>query len=134
MDDNFKKGEKMKTTVSIFTLIALLISAPVVSAKDDCHYKMAIGGYIAGQEDISTVKAIEGMEDDSMVTLQGHIIKRLKKDMYQFKDSTGTINIKIKKKVWHGQTISAQDVVQIMGEVEKERDGTKIDVESLIKK
>lgn len=134
MDDNFKKGEKMKTTVSIFTLIALLISSPVVSAKDDCHYKMAIGGYIAGQEDISTVKAIEGMEDDSIVTLEGHIIKRLKKDMYQFKDSTGTINIKIKKKVWHGQTISAQDVVQIMGEVEKERDGTKIDVESLIKK
>ena len=134
MDNNFKKGEKMKTTVSIFTLIAMLMTASVVSAKDDCHCNMVMGGYIAGQEDISTVKAVEGMEDDSIVTLQGNIVKRLKKDMYQFKDSTGTINVKIKKKVWHGQTVSSQDVVQIMGEVDREKDGIKIDVESLIKK
>ena len=42
--------------------------------------------------------------------------------------------LKIGKKVWHGQTVSAKDIVQIMGEVEKENDKTIIDVKTLIQK
>ncbi|MBQ8870920.1 MAG: NirD/YgiW/YdeI family stress tolerance protein [Alphaproteobacteria bacterium] len=120
--------------MSLLALAIMLGLSGVANAKhDDCKEKMH-GGYIVSDADITTVKAAQGMQEDSMVTLQGQIEKQLKKDMYQFKDSSGTMMIKIGKKKWHGQTVSAKDTVQITGEIEKDDDKTVLDVESLIKK
>lgn len=125
----------MNKKIGILTFALLLSISAMASAKESMCDKMKIeGGYIASQADISTVNKAQTMEDDSYVTLQGQIEKRVKKDKYQFKDQTGTMMVEINKKIWKGQVISADDTVQITGEIDKNKDGVMLDVESLIKK
>lgn len=125
----------MNKKLGILTFALMLCITSVVSAKD-CHCdKMKMGGgYVASQSDITTVKAVQDLSDDAMVTLQGQIEKRVKKNKYQFKDQTGTMMVKIGKKVWQGQVVNADDTVQITGEIDKDKDGITLDVENLIKK
>ena len=87
-----------------------------------------------GEPQVSTVKEAMGMADDSMVTLQGKIEKRIKKDKYTFQDGTGTMTVEIDKDIWNGQTVTPQDTVLISGELDKDGDRTKLDVERLMKK
>ena len=124
----------MNKKISILTLALMLGITSVVSAKENCCSKMNMGGgYVASQADISTIKAVQDMEKGSYVTLQGQIIKRINKNKYQFKDQTGTMMVKIGKKIWRGLVVSAEDTVQISGKVEKSKDATMLDVKSLIK-
>ncbi|MBE6450667.1 MAG: NirD/YgiW/YdeI family stress tolerance protein [Alphaproteobacteria bacterium] len=120
--------------ISLTALAVMLCLSSLANAKEHCDYMDKKGGYIVSDSDITTVKTALGMQEDSIVTLQGQIEKRLKKDMYQFKDASGTMMIEIGKKVWHGQTVSAKDTVQITGELDKDDDKIVLDVESLIKK
>lgn len=117
---------------TLILALAFIIGISGISyAKDECSEKY--GGYIASQADIPSVKEVANMADGSYVTLQGNISKRLTKEMYQFTDSSGSIMLKMDKKVWHGQTINAKDTVQIFGKVDKEKDKTIIKVKNLIK-
>lgn len=77
----------------------------------------------------STVSQAKDMVDDQPIVLHGRILQGLGKDRYTFQDDTGTITIKIGRKTWKGTTISPEDRVEIGGEVDKDRNGTKIDVD-----
>ena len=87
-----------------------------------------------GEPQISTVKAAMDMADDSMVTLQGKIEKRIKKDKYTFQDATGSMTVEIDKDIWNGQTVTPQDTVVISGELDRDGKHAKLDVEQLTKK
>jgi uncharacterized protein (TIGR00156 family) len=80
-----------------------------------------------------TVKEALRMRDDAVVTLRGNIVQYLGKDMYVFKDSTGTINVDIDADVWRGQEVSPKDTVEITGEVDKDWLSLEIDVQRLTK-
>ena len=58
----------------------------------------------------------------------------IKKDKYTFQDGTGTMTVEIDKDIWNGQTVTPQDTVLISGELDKDGDRTKLDVERLMKK
>ena len=124
----------MLKKIKILVLFIGLCFANTTFAKDKCDYKAMGGGYIAGEGDIISVKDAQAMKDDDIVTLQGKIEKRIKKNKYQFADSSGNMIVKIDKKVWQGQSVNSSDVVQLTGEIDKDNDATILDVESLIKK
>ena len=124
----------MVKKIKILVLLIGLCFANTTFAKHKCDYKAMGGGYIVSDSDIVSVKDAQAMKDDDIVTLQGKIEKRIKKNKYQFADSTGNMIVKIDKKVWHGQLVNSSDVVQITGEIDKDKDATILDVESLIKK
>lgn len=130
----------MKKTVSILTLALMLGVSGAAVAKCDCKDcgKNLMGGYVdsADQKNmtISTVQSVAGLKDGDMVTLEGKITKRIKKDKYIFADKTGNIRVEIDKKVWRGQNVTPDDMIMITGEIDKDDDRTTIDVERLLKK
>ena len=73
------------------------------------------------------------MKDDAMVSLKGNIEKQIKKDKYMFKDATGSMVVEIDKKVWNGQTVSPADTVILTGEIDKDFDKAKLEVDTLTK-
>ena len=81
------------------------------------------------QKNISTVADVLQMPDESMVTVQGHITKQIRKDTYLFSDSTGEINVEIDKKDWKGVDVRPTNTVQLTGEVDKDWTKTEIDVD-----
>ncbi len=69
--------------------------------------------------------------NDQHVTLTGNITSSLGGELYQFKDKTGTITVDIDEDKWYGLKVTPQSKVTIYGEVEKEYNGVKIDVDSI---
>ena len=81
----------------------------------------------------STVAEILKMNNNSYVSVQGNIVKRISDDKYSFKDSTGTITIEIDDDKWGGVNAGTQDKLELIGEVEKKYNTTELDVDSVRK-
>ncbi|RKS84800.1 uncharacterized protein (TIGR00156 family) [Orbus hercynius] len=89
------------------------------------------GGFNADATAITTVAQVSQLADDAWVTLQGHIIKQVGDENYIFKDATGEINVEIDHKYWQGQTVTPNDNVEIVGEVDKDWGSIGIDVKRI---
>ena len=114
----------MKKFLSILMLIG--VSSSIVFAAN--------GGF---KDTISPKKAsvseILKMNNNSYVSVQGNIVKRISDDKYSFKDTTGTITVEIDDDKWGGVNAGTQDKLELVGEVEKKYNSTELDVDSVRK-
>lgn len=78
---------------------------------------------------ITTVADALKAADDTPVVLEGYITSQIRRKHYEFKDATGTITLEIDKEVLWPAQITAQNKVRIYGEVDKERWGTRTDID-----
>lgn len=72
-----------------------------------------------GSEDTgqTPISRIRDFRQGGYVTLEGHIIEKLKGDSYKFRDNTGTITINAEKSAFKEKTYSADDKVRVSGKV-----------------
>lgn len=114
----------MKNFLSILMLIG--VSTSIVFA--------AHGGF---KDSVAPKKAnvaeILKMNNNSYVSVQGNIVKRISDDKYSFKDVTGTITVEIDDDKWGGVNAGTQDKLELVGEVEKKYNTTELDVDSVRK-
>ncbi len=82
---------------------------------------------------VTTIKEAKELRDDANVKLQGQIVKHIDNDKYLLKDKTGEIVIEIDKDDWKGLVVNEKDVVEIIGEVDKDWNSVEIDVDSISK-
>lgn len=80
---------------------------------------------------LTTASAATKLADDTPVKLQGYIIKSIGDERYEFKDSSGTITVEIDNDDWGGVQATPETKVEIRGEIEKEWNGTEVDVHSV---
>ncbi|MCY1511182.1 Protein YgiW [compost metagenome] len=78
---------------------------------------------------INTVAAALEAADDATVVLQGQIVRRVKGDIYEFKDATGTMKVEIDDEDWPPMSIGEKDTVKLTGEVDRDLMGREVDVE-----
>lgn len=70
--------------------------------------------------------------DDQTVTLTGHIVKKLGREKYLFKDGTGEIVLEIEKEAMPAADFDDKTRVQITGEIDKDFPGhIEIEVRSI---
>lgn len=130
----------MKKTFALAAIVALM-SAPVFAANTQGGFsgpgapaaQQQTGGFSGPNSSVTTVDAAKRLQDDAPVTLRGNIIQQNSDDDYTFKDSTGTISVDIDRKHWNGVNVTPNDVVEIVGEVDKDKKGVEIDVKQLKK-
>ncbi|WP_051940225.1 NirD/YgiW/YdeI family stress tolerance protein [Stenoxybacter acetivorans] len=72
----------------------------------------------AGEQKVTVAKA-KTMWDDSWVTLEGTLDKKIGHERYQFRDATGTMPVEIDDEDWHGQVVNEGQKVRIHGEVDR---------------
>jgi uncharacterized protein (TIGR00156 family) len=72
-----------------------------------------------GLEPVSVEEA-KTLRDDTPVSLQGKIERFLGNDKYLFTDDSGSITIEIEKRLWRGLSVSQDDMVEIIGEIDKD--------------
>lgn len=77
----------------------------------------------------STVSEILKMNNNSYVSVQGNIVKRISDDKYSFKDATGTMTVEIDDDKWGGVNVETQDKLELIGEIEKKYNTTELDVD-----
>ncbi|MBP1532028.1 MAG: NirD/YgiW/YdeI family stress tolerance protein [Alphaproteobacteria bacterium] len=68
---------------------------------------------------VSKVSEVNNMADDTMVYLQGYIVKNLGNEMYIFQDASGTMAIEIDDDLIADNTVSPDAMVWIAAEVDK---------------
>ena len=73
------------------------------------------------------------MSNNSYVTVEGSILKRVSDDKYIFKDSTGSMTVEIDSDKWNGLTVNTQDKLELSGEIEKKITSVILDVDTVKK-
>ncbi|QYF92107.1 NirD/YgiW/YdeI family stress tolerance protein [Massilia sp. PAMC28688] len=84
----------------------------------------------------TTVRALMASgKDDTMVSLQGRIVRRTSDEDYRFADSSGEIDLEIDDDIWPANTpIDDKMEVRILGEFDKDLVGKpKVEVERIEK-
>ena len=71
--------------------------------------------------------------DNSFVTIQGNIVKKLSSDKYLFKDTTGTITVEIDNEKWGNIEASEKDTLELTGEIERKFNSIHLDVDTVTK-
>ena len=124
--------------VSLFIFVIMVgDNAVFANEKPGFHSsgrKNDSGGFSGPGPEVMSAKRAATMRDDSRVFLRGHIIQKLAEDKYLFRDSSGTIIMDIDDGDWNGQTVSPEDIVEVYGKVDKDRDSVEIEVKRLQKK
>lgn len=89
--------------------------------------------YLDNNGDVITVADLKNIKDDEYVTLRGYIIKKIRKEKYLFKDSTGEITLDIDKKINSQlKNVDENTLVEVYGEYDKEHfEKNKIDVKKV---
>ncbi|ALX77720.1 Protein ygiW precursor [Cronobacter malonaticus 681] len=98
-------------------LIALCIAACALSATpvmaqeggfsgpDNSASATATKGGFQGPDAASTtVSEAKNLRDDAWVVLEGNIVRKMGKELYEFRDASGSINVDIDDHVWNGVT------------------------------
>ena len=68
-----------------------------------------------------TVAQIQTFPDKAPAIMRGNIVAALGGDLYLFRDSSGEVVIKIKRDRWWGLTVGANDLVEIGGELKRDK-------------
>jgi uncharacterized protein (TIGR00156 family) len=84
-----------------------------------------------GPSQLSVAEA-KKLRDDSPVTLRGNIVRSLGAEKYVFSDHSGSITVDIDNKIWIDLEIDENDLVEISGEIDRERK-IEVDVKSIRK-
>ncbi|ALB55767.1 Protein ygiW precursor [Cronobacter universalis NCTC 9529] len=128
-------------------LIALCIAASALSATPVMAQKGGFsgpdssasatatskGGFQGPDAASTTVSEAKNLRDDAWVVLEGNIVRKMGKELYEFRDASGTVNVDIDDHVWNGVTITPKDKVRIEGEVDKDWNSVEIDVKKINK-
>ncbi len=89
------------------------------------------GGFVGPNVSSTTVEKAKGLRDDSWVVLEGNILRKVGKELYEFRDASGSVNVDIDDDVWGGLTVTPKDKVRIEGEVDKDWNSVEIDVKKI---
>ncbi|RKG31114.1 NirD/YgiW/YdeI family stress tolerance protein [Acinetobacter tianfuensis] len=100
-------------------LAAVLAGAAVYAAANTApNHAAAVNHQAIAAPAAVTVKQALNAKDNTAVQLKGYVVKAVGDEKYQFRDSTGTINVEIDDELWHGKAVSAKTPVTLIGEVD----------------
>lgn len=126
--------DSIMKTKFLMTTFAIIASSSVFAQGFTGNNAHTQSGFSGPTQGISTVKQVLGsgmFSDDMAVTLTGKIKASLGGEMYLFTDSTGEVSVEIDHDKWLGQSVTPTTTVQLMGEIDKDMSGVKVDVDSI---
>lgn len=109
----------------ILLILCLFVSSGIVFANSANLKNVATPS-------LSIIEALN-LPDNSYVSVQGHIVKKLTDDKYIFQDKTGTMTVEIDNDRWAGVSSITKNDLILTGEIEKKQSATCLDVESVQK-
>lgn len=106
----------------IGTALIMSFTAPVF-AQDMIQLPsekvMTPTGFINDTASREKVENIKSMHAGTWILLQGNIVRQTGNNTYTFQDETGTFSVEIDKRVWGNRTVTAKNIVQLQGIIDK---------------
>ena len=111
-------------------LLSLALAVPAFAGFDG----PGAGGFKGpGPKEITQSAQVRDARDDTPCTLEGRILERIGGDTYTFEDASGKVIVEIDDKVFHGNVVTPETRVKLVGEVERKKRGrpNQVDVRYL---
>lgn len=138
----------MRVLTALILTAALALPSLVIAAdptpgpapQDSGFFGPGSGGYkhhggfsgpTGSPDGCSTVAMALKARDDTYCALEGHIINRISRDRYTFRDHTGSIVVDIDDKDFRGMTVTPETRVRLIGEVDRDYSHVELDVDYL---
>ena len=80
---------------------------------------------------LAQVSAIETMNDDKEIILEGYISEKVGDEHYRFHDRSGEVMVEIDDDDFHGLNVSTTTKVRIYGEVDKDLTSVSVEADRL---
>ena len=107
-------------------LLSLALAVPAFAAFDG----PGAGGFRGpGPKEVTQSAQVRDALDDTPCTLEGRIFERIGGDKYTFEDASGKVIVEIDDKVFHGNTVTPETRVRLVGEVERKKHGRPNEVD-----
>ena len=80
-------------------------------------------GFMGPSMNVTVAQVVQTYPNKALAVLRGNIVQHLGGDRYLFRDSSGDVMIKIKNDRWWGLSVGPNDLVEIGGELKREKNG-----------
>ncbi|MDR2246475.1 MAG: NirD/YgiW/YdeI family stress tolerance protein [Treponema sp.] len=118
----------MKQKVLVCLVILAAVFGSPAAAQEEGE------GYTGPGLEAVTVAEAKRLRNNTPVVLVGIIERYLGDEEYLFTDDTGSIIVDIENNLWSGISVSAEDTVEITGEVDRGFRKIEIDASRITKK
>ncbi|MCL2092713.1 MAG: NirD/YgiW/YdeI family stress tolerance protein [Treponema sp.] len=78
-------------------------------------------GFMGTMGPVSVAQVTQTFPNKAQAVMRGYIVQQVANDRYIFRDATGDILIKIKHDRWWGLSVGPNDLVEIGGELKREK-------------
>lgn len=110
----------MKMRNILFTLILACSSTLALANDQTANYQDQFSKPVDGINTVESVLNASAVIEDTPILLSGYLVEPLGKEVYVFKDDTGTVNVKIDGDKMPSLQVKPNDKVTLKGEVNKE--------------
>ena len=110
----------MKMRNVLFTLILACSSTLALANDQTANYQDEFSKPVDGINTVESVLNASAVIEDTPILLTGYLVEPLGKEVYVFKDDTGTLNVKIDGDKMPNSQVKPNDKVTLKGEVNKE--------------
>lgn len=110
----------MKMRNVLFTLILACSSTLALANDQTANYQDEFSKPVDGINTVESVLNASAVIEDTPILLTGYLVEPLGKEVYVFKDDTGTLNVKIDGDKMPSSQVKPNDKVTLKGEVNKE--------------
>ncbi len=113
--------------LALTALATALVAAPALASDAS-----GTGGF-TGPDNVQKSSVAEAIKlaDDSLVKLEGYIVKSLGDEKYEFRDNSGTVTVEIDADDWRGIDVTPETKVELVVEVDRDLRRVELDVESV---
>ena len=80
-------------------------------------------GFMGPTMNVTVAQVVQIFPNKAQAILRGNIVQHLGSDRYLFRDASGDVVIKIKNDRWWGLSVGPTDLIEIGGELKREKNG-----------
>ena len=129
----------MRKHIIVFVCLAMLFASaglhaqatgqggftgPMVFGQHPVSFSgQGVHGFSGPSMPVSVSQVVTTFPNKAHAILTGNIVQHLGSDRYLFRDSSGDVVVKIKHDRWWGLSVGPADLVEIGGELKREKNG-----------
>lgn len=122
----------MKKLLVVGVLSAAMLSLSFnAMANYNGNYQANSGGFVSQSTSVTSVSNVDNLPNDSTIIIEGFIVRNITHNVYEFKDDSGSIRVKIDNDKWNGLNISSDTKIRIEGRVDNHLVQDEINVDKI---
>ncbi|MCW9688082.1 YgiW/YdeI family stress tolerance OB fold protein [Proteus terrae] len=122
----------MKKLLVVGVLSAAMLSLSFnAMANYNGNHQANSGGFVSQSTSVTSVSNVDNLPNDSTIIIEGFIVRNITHNVYEFKDDSGSIRVKIDNDKWNGLNISSDTKIRIEGRVDNHLVQDEINVDRI---